>query len=103
MTVLVNGVAACEPFSTSASPPGLELSVRFTVCGSSWTDRVSVRPPESLAVSRSSRWEGYSWSGVVNEPPATPSNDCRGWLWQLDGQWWRIKVQDSAEAGSGPS
>ena len=29
---------------------------------------------ESVAVSFSSRSEGYSWSGVLNEPPATPSN-----------------------------
>ena len=60
ITVLVKGVAACEPLSTSARPPGLELSVRVTVRGSSWIDRVSVSPPESVAVSRSSRWEGYS-------------------------------------------
>jgi hypothetical protein len=42
----------------------LELRVSVTVRGSSCTDSVSVNPPESLAVSRSSRWEGYSWSGA---------------------------------------
>ena len=31
-----------------------------TVRGSSLTDVVPVRPPESRAVSRSSRWDGYS-------------------------------------------
>lgn len=59
ITVLLNGVAACAPSSVRARPPGLELSVRVTVLGSSGIDFVSVRPPESLAVSRSSKWDGY--------------------------------------------
>src|SRR5215210_8689625 len=101
ITVRVNGLVACVPFSASANPVGLELSVRVTVFGSSRIDRSSVSPPESVAVSRSSRWEGYSWSGVLNEPPATPLKDCSEWAWQFDGQWCRIRLQDSAEAGSG--
>jgi hypothetical protein len=28
---------------------------------------------------------------------------CSGWVWQLDGQWWRIRSQDRADGGSGPS
>jgi hypothetical protein len=55
-----------------------------------------------VAVRRSSRWDGYSWSGALNEPPA-PLKDCSGWVWQLDGQWCRITVHESAEGGSGPS
>ena len=39
----------------------------------------------------------------MNEPPATPAKDCSGWVWQFDGQWWRIRSQLSREAGSGPS
>jgi hypothetical protein len=55
MTVLVKGVVACEPFSARVKPPGLVLSVSYTVRGSSRTDFVSVRPPESVAVRRNSR------------------------------------------------
>ena len=74
-----------------------------TVFGSSRSDSVSLSPPESVAVSRSSRWEGYSWSGAVKEPLATPGKLWSGWVWQLDGQWLRIRLHESAEAGSGPS
>ena len=84
--ILVKGAGAWAPFSASRKPDGLEASVRTTVLGSSRTDSESVSPPESVAVSRSSRWDGYSWSGVVNEPPATPLYDCSGCVWQLDGQ-----------------
>ena len=31
---------------------------------------MSVRPPASVAVTVSSRWDGYSWSGALNDPPA---------------------------------
>jgi hypothetical protein len=55
ITVLVKGVGSSEPFSTRANPPGLELSVIETVFGSRRSDSVSLSPPESVAVSRSSR------------------------------------------------
>ena len=45
--------------------------MRFTVCGSSRMVRVSVRPPLSVAVSVSSRYDGYSWSGAAKLPEAT--------------------------------
>ena len=61
--------------------------VSTTVRGSSRRVLVAVRPPESVAVSRSSRYDGYSWSGAVNEPLATPVKLCIGCVWQLDGQW----------------
>ena len=54
-------------------------------------------------MSRSSRYEGYSWSGALNEPLATPSKSWMWCMWQLDGQWWRITDHDSAEAGNVPS
>ncbi len=63
----------CRP-DDELEPGGLEANVSTTVCGSSLRISVSVRPPASVAVRRSSRYEGYSWSGAVNEPPATPEN-----------------------------
>ena len=62
------------------------VKVRLTVWGCSVTLAVLVRPPESVTVSTSSRWEGYSWSGAVNEPLATPTKSCSGWVWQFEGQ-----------------
>ena len=73
MTVRVNGVAALPPLRTSWSPEGLEAKVRLTVWGCSVTLAVLVRPPESVTVRTSSRLDGYSWSGAVNEPLATPT------------------------------
>src|SRR5829696_8485432 len=89
--------------TVSCSPPGVVWKLRVTVRGSSWRDTLCRRPPESVAVSCSSRYDGYSWSGAVNEPLATPTKLCSGWVWQLDGQWWRIRSQVSAEAGRVPS
>ena len=58
MTVRVNGVAALAPSTTSCSPGGLDASVRSTVAGSSRRDTVVVSPLLSVAVSRSSRYDG---------------------------------------------
>ncbi len=63
---------------------------------------MSLRPPASVTVRRSSRCDGYSWSGATNEPPATPTKSCSGCVWQFDGQWWRISDQLNADAGSVP-
>ena len=46
---------ALLPFTTSCIPPGFVWKLRTTVRGSSRTVFVSVRPPESVAVSFSSR------------------------------------------------
>ncbi len=72
ITVRVNEAAFVLPLTVNWRPPGLVWNVSATVCGSSRTLLVSLRPPESVAVSFSSRWDGYSWSGVLNEPLATP-------------------------------
>jgi hypothetical protein len=69
----VKGVAALPPLRTSCRPEGLVANVRLTVWGWSVTLAVLVRPPESVAVKTSSRLDGYSWSGAVNEPLATPT------------------------------
>ena len=55
ITVLLNGVAADVLPTTSCSPVGLEAKLSVTVCGSSRRVSVSVSPPASVAVRRSSR------------------------------------------------
>ena len=69
---------------------------RLTVC---------VSPPASVAVSSSSRCDGYSWSGAGNEPEATPLQVCTGCVWQFSGspsqQCWMVSFQLSPEAGIG--
>src|SRR5262245_33607748 len=102
MTVRVNGAGALVALTPSGSPVGLEANVSTTVFGCSRTLFVFVRPPASLAVRRSSRWLGYSWSGAVNEPVATPVKVWMTCSWQFDGQWCMISVHVSADAGSVP-
>jgi hypothetical protein len=60
ITVRVNGVVPATPFTTSWSPLGFDANVNATDCGSSWTLVVADCPPESVAVSCSSRYDGYS-------------------------------------------
>ena len=60
ITVRVNGALDWLLLTTSLSPPGTVEKVKMTVRGSSRTVLVSVRPPESVAVSLSSRYDGYS-------------------------------------------
>jgi hypothetical protein len=55
ITVRVKLALASAPFITSLSPPTVVWNVKVTVCGSSRTVLVSDRPPESVAVSLSSR------------------------------------------------
>src|SRR4051812_44266607 len=85
MTCRVNGVAWLVEPTVSSSPDGLLANVRFTVCG--WRSSVValVSPRVSVAVRRSCRYDGYSWSGAVIEPPATPVSVCTKWVWQLPG------------------
>src|SRR5262245_57071176 len=58
MTVRVNGAGSEEPSTTSWSPVGLLWKVRLTVFGCSITLVEEVAPPESVAVSTSSRNDG---------------------------------------------
>ena len=55
ITVRVNADVDWVLLTASLSPPGVVWNVKVTVRGSSRTDLVSVRPPESVAVSVSSR------------------------------------------------
>jgi hypothetical protein len=55
MTVRVKGAVPELLPTVSWSPEGLVANVRFTVLGSRRTVFASVRPPESVAVSVSSR------------------------------------------------
>jgi hypothetical protein len=105
ITVRVNGVVEALLPTVSCSPVGLVPKVRSTVWGSRRTLAVSVSPPLSVAVSCSSIQAGYSWSGAVNEPLATPLKSWTAWVWQSVGaaQWCRISDQDSLVAGRVPS
>jgi hypothetical protein len=78
ITVRVNADFDVVLPTVSDNPPGVLWKVRTTVLGSSLSTLVSVRPPESVAVSLSSRYAGYSWSGAVKLPLATPAKLCIG-------------------------
>ncbi len=71
ITVRVSGVGATSPLTATSRPGGSVATVRSTVRGWMSTEAVSVRPPLSVAVARISRYEGCSWSGAANDPPAT--------------------------------
>jgi len=73
ITWRVNGVVPVKVPTESSRPDGTLWNVRFTVFGWSCTLTVFSRPPESVAVSRSSRKAGYSWSGASTVPWSTPS------------------------------
>jgi hypothetical protein len=66
MTMRLNVAVVVELPTVSRRPPGVVWNVRTTTCGSSPTLTLSVKPPESVAVRVSSRYDGYSWSGAVN-------------------------------------
>ena len=68
ITVRVNGVVEPVALTVSVRPVGLEANESFTVLGSRRIVRVSVSPPLSVTVSRSSMYDGYSWSGAGNDP-----------------------------------
>src|SRR5215470_2239916 len=101
MTVRLNGATALPESTDSRSPGGSVRSGRSTGSGSSRSVLVAVWPAGSRAVSTSSRYDGYSWSGAANRPPATPGKSWIGWVWQLLGQWYITTDQLSAAAGSG--
>ena len=105
ITVDVNGVAAVlEKPRVNCRPAGREVTVTGTVRGSSRRLTVVVRPSESVAVRRSSRCDGYSWSSATKDPVA-PLHDCTGcaWHWSPSPQWFRITVHSRADADNVPS
>jgi hypothetical protein len=55
ITVREKVAVAVVPFTASCKPPGMVWKVSTTVRGSSRRVTVCVRPPESVAVSSSSR------------------------------------------------
>ena len=106
ITVRLNGVVELSPFTVSGIPDGIASKPSTSVCGSSLTLFVSVRPVASFATSCSSIHDGYEWSGAVNEPLATPLKCWIACVWQLFGsvgQWWMIRCQVRSDAGSVPS
>ena len=103
MTVFENGVALVVLATDSCNPDGEELKVRLTVIGWRSTLFVVVTPFESVAVRRSCRYDGYSWSGALNDPLATPGHVWTMCSWQLEGQCSIASVQLSADAGRLPS
>src|SRR6185503_7984788 len=103
ITVRVNGAVDVAAFTASDSPLGIVWKLSTTVWGSSRRVTEDCVPKLSVAVSVSSRYDGYSWSGALNEPLATPVQVWTRWLWQADGQCWITRLQDRAESGSWPS
>ena len=102
ITVSVNGAGPAALSIVSSSPRHVRLKRESTVWGTGRPLRC-VSPPESVAVSVSSRYDGYSWSGATKEPLATPR---KFWMWcvmAVDRQWCITSDHDSAEAGSVPS
>src|SRR5919204_5900178 len=101
----VSGVGPAISSMPTFAPVGFDASVMVMICGSIRTLVVAVAPVESVAVSWSSIQHGYSWSGALNVPLATPLNVWTMCVWQFVGvkQWCRIIVQLSREAGSVPS
>src|SRR5258705_9825841 len=103
ITVRVNGVADDAALTARDSPVGAVWKLRTTVCGSSRLVTDACVPRLSVAVSVSSRYDGYSWSGALNMPLAMPGHVCSWCVWQLDGQCWITRLHDSADAGSLPA
>src|SRR5919198_3504893 len=101
----VSGAAPAISSMPTFAPVGFEATVMFIVRGSRRTLVDAVAPVESVAVSWISSQHGYSWSGALNVPLATPLNVWTMCVWQFVGvkQWCRIIVQLSREAGSVPS
>ena len=101
----VSGVAPAISSMPTFAPVGFEAIVIVMICGSSRTLVVAVAPVESVAVSWISSQHGYSWSGALNVPLATPLNVWTMCVWQFVGvkQWCRMIVQLRREAGSVPS
>src|SRR5262245_32031821 len=100
ISVTLNGVAVGGFVPTaSVSPDGLVANDSVTVLGCSVTLFVACVPSESVAVSDSTSDEGYSWSGAVKDPLATPSNVWTRWVWQAEGQWWMTSDQLRPLAG----
>src|SRR5919197_1080171 len=101
----VSGAAPAISLMPTFAPVGFEARVIVMICGSIRTLVVAVAPVESVAVSWISSQHGYSWSGALNVPLATPLNVWTMCVWQFVGvkQWCRIIVQLSREAGSVPS
>src|SRR4051812_13140109 len=105
ITVRENGVRCWVPPTVSIAWPGLEVKLSVTVFGWRSIVFVPVRPVESVAVSVSCRYDGYSWSGATNDPAATPGKSWTLWVWQgAFGAPGRVgSPPDSAEGGSWPS
>src|SRR3954452_1378884 len=103
MTVFENGVGPAAVNRPVVRPDGWVSKVSSTVCGCSSTLVLAEAPPESVAVNRSSRNDGYSWSGAVKKPEGTPANRWIWWVWQFDGQWCTSSVHVSRAAERSPS
>src|SRR5690242_5201947 len=102
MTVVLPGAVIAWPATSIGTPDGVDVTDTVFVFGWSWTLVVVFEPAESVAVSRISSFDGYSWSGAENEPlvPVACSTKCS---WQSAGQWRRTRSHDSREPPSVPS
>ena len=92
--VFENAVVEVTPAAVTCSPGGLVANVSGTAVELS--DTVPVSPSGSVAVRRSSRYDGLSGSGTVTLPvgPATVCTTC-SWQEFANGQWCKMSCHVS--------
>ena len=98
-----DGVDLGWPSSVTLEPGGLVAKVRVDVRGTTSTNMVSVRPPESRTV----RWMRYHTFaevspvvGMTKEPVLAPLvGGTKGWKWV---SWWKSTHQVKALGGRLP-
>ncbi len=100
----MNGAGPIAVPTERVSPVGAVTNCSCTGAAAICTDVVAWSPPGSVAVNWNSRNDGYSWSGAMTVPPATPGYSWIGWVWQAVGvtQWWRISDQRRAAGPRAP-
>src|SRR5690349_17568091 len=95
MTSSVVGVVTVSLPNERSTPVGFDCIVIATVRGSSRRVTVLLSPKLSVAVSCSSRYDGYSWSGAPNGPPV-PVSVWSACVWHVlfaRLQCWRLICQ----------
>ena len=104
--VSVNGVVRVKAPTVTFTPDGLDVTDTFAVRKSTRRVTDDASPVESVAVSVTSIHEGYSWSGMTNDPDATPLVVPMACWWQStppSPQCWTTRDQLSPVAGTAPS
>ena len=103
-SVEVRRGSVSAPIAISPTPGGVLLSVSVAVFGCSWIVFDALNPL-AVAVSTSSRCEGQSWLGAMNEPELSHSRLSRSGAWHcvvsVPRQWRMFSCHVRPEAGTG--